>query len=272
MAANNSKEFGLPNGERAFAVVNANPTTGLPRLSRTAFDIMMGFVPGASGVVLNAFRAAIANATETVLEEIDRSLVASASGVPMTIRSTSAADIGPTVRVIALGANYLPVAAVDVVLAGTAPVSILAGLPLTRINSLVRISGDFAGNVLVENGGVTYGFVKAGQQTQRSSRYTIPAGFRFFLTESMSALAKDTGAAVGCIVSLQLKPAASTGFGTLFSLDLRSDGSSTAFFPLSVPQGLTGPMDLRATATATATGVDVQSVIAGVLQDLSVVG
>lgn len=269
---NNSKEFQLPGGDRAFGVVPVNPTSGNPRLSRTAFDIMMGFVPGASGATLNAFRAAIPSSIETVLEEMDRSLVASAAGLPMTIRSTSVADVGPVVRVIALGANYLPAAVTDIALNGTTPISILSALPLTRINTAVRLSGDFAGDILIENGGVTYGFIKAGQQIQRSSRFTIPAGFRFFLTDGMSALAKDTGAAIGCITSLQLKPAASSVFGTLFALNLRSDGTSTAPFQLSVPQGLTGPMDIRATALTTAVGLEVQALINGVVQDLSVAG
>lgn len=268
--SNNSKEYGLPGGERAFAIVNTNPVTGNPRLTRTAFDVMMGFVPGATGATLNAFRAALPNAVETVIEEMDRSLVSSAAGLPMTIRSTSAADVGDVVRVIALGANYLPVAAADITLNGTTPISILAALPLTRINTVVRVAGDLAGDVLVENSGVTYGFIKAGQQIQRSSRYTVPAGFRFFLTDGMSALAKDTGSAIGCVTALQLKPAASTGFGTLFALNLRSDGTSTAPFQLSVPQGLTGPIDFRAVALASAAGVDVQAVINGVVQDLSV--
>ncbi len=264
------KFWSLPGGDSAYSTVPVNPDTGNPRLSRTALDVALGFVPGAVGVTLNAFRAALPNSVETVIEEISRGLLVSSAGVAMTIRSTSAADVGPVVRALALGAGYSQLAGTNIVLNGTTQVSILAGTPLTRINTLVRVSGDFVGNVLVESGGVTYGFIAAGQQIQRSSRYTVPAGFRFFLTDGMSALAKDTGVAIGCVTALQIKPTASIGFGNLFALNLRSDGTSTAPFGLTCPQGLTGPIDLQATAIATTVGMDVQALINGVLQDLSV--
>jgi hypothetical protein len=267
-----SKFYNLPPliGDVAQAVVPVNPDTGTVRLSRTFTDIMIGAVPGLAGVAINAFNAALPNGASAVIEEIPRVLLPSAVGVAMTIRSTSALDVGNVVRVGALGAGYVPLALANFVLNGTTPVSLFSAAPLTRINLAARISGDFVGTVLIENAGVTYAAIAAGQQTMRSSQYAVPAGYRFFLLDLMTSLAKDTAAGVSCGIVAEIKPVASTGFGALSSWNLRQEGVGAFDWRLTCPQGLSGPIDLRVSALASSTGVSAQSVMSGILQDLSV--
>lgn len=266
-----SKFFKLPLFEVAQAVVPVNPDTGTLRLSRTMVDVMVGAVPGLSGVAINAFRATLAADTLTVVDEIARTLLTSSAGVAMTIRSTSASDVGPVVRVGPLGASYSALPAFNVTLNGTTPVSLLTATPLTRINFMGRVSGDFVGNVLIEASGVTYGVIAAGQQTMRSSQYTVPAGYRFFVLDSVSSITKDSGSATSERLMTELKPSASTGFGSLSSWSLRNDGAGSLDWHLSCPQGLTGPLDIRTTATMSTASADAQILLGGILQDLSVV-
>lgn len=268
--ASNSKHFEIPGNFISLARTPTNAVTGNPLLSRTAVDVMCGFIPGLSGVAINAYRAAMPNGVKSPIDEIVRSLVTGAAGVPMTIRSTSALDVGPQVLLRSLGANFLPVANTTVTINGTTPVPILAGLPLTRINLAARTFGDFVGDILIENGGVTYAYIKAGEQSMRSSIYTVPAGYRFFLGDVMASLAKGGGAGVSCAMNVEIKPALSNGFGSLVAWNLLSDANTPAHFQQQYSQGLTGPLDLRTSGTTSAAGMDIQTLVSGILQDLSI--
>lgn len=248
--------------------VNAN--TGNPLLSRTPIDVMLGAVPGVAPLVVQALRTAMPNGVSGIVDEITRTLLASSAGVAMTIRSTSASDVGPIVRVGALGANYAFVSPANFTLNGTTPVSLFSAAPLTRINFMGRSSGDFVGNILIEAAGVTYGVIAAGQQTMRSSQYTVPAGYRIFLMQLTAGLAKDSSAGANVVFSLEVKPPASTTWGGVSVWPARSEGSTLS--PVSFPcaSGLTGPLDLRISGIASVSSIDVQTVMNAILQDLSI--
>lgn len=265
----NSKQFNLPGGSVAFGVVPLDPRNGEPLLQRTEIDVMTGTALGLAGVTVGALRIAMPNGVASTVEEIPRTLLASPAGVPMTIRSLNAEDVGDVVRVSALGVNYERIPPFDVTLNGTTPVP-LPGGPFTRINGMSRVSGDFAGNILVENSAVVYGAVAAGQQLQRSSQYTVPAGFRLFVSDLISSLSKDATSGANIPLALQGKPVASTVFGDFLDWCLQRDGTSAVHFSQRYSGGIAGPFDLRIIGTASIANMDVQTHLSALLQDLSV--
>lgn len=264
----NSKEFPLPGGFVAFGTVPADPVSGLAALSFTEIDVMRGAVLGLSSLTVGAVRASLPNGVATVIEEVARTLLVSPAGVAMTAVSSSVADVGPVLRVSALGPNYSRLAPFDVTLNGTTPVALPAG-PFTRINSISRVSGDLAGNVTISAAAVTYGAVALGQQSQRSSQFTVPAGHRLFIADLIGSLAKDSGSGSNVPLSLQGKPSGSTVFGGLFDWCLQRDGTSAIVLSQRYSGGLTGPFDLRIIGTASAASMDIQTHMVGLLQDLN---
>lgn len=239
------------------------------RTMRTASDVMLGASPAESGLTINSLRLALVNAVETVIEELTITPILSPAGESMTIVSANAGDVGAVLRLSLLGPNYARVAPIEVTLNGTTPIAIPGG-PFTRVNGVSRIAGDTAGNVTIVSSATVRGFLTAGQQVQRSSRYTVPAGFRLYITDLISSLLKDGGTNVACTFAIKGKPAASVNFGAFLQWALQRDGTNCAHFSQQFAGGITGPFDLVVTANAAAAGQDVQAYFAGMLQDLSV--
>lgn len=105
------------------------------------------------------------------------------AAVQMTVVSSSANDAaaGTGVRQVLihyLDASYA-VQSETVTLNGTTPVNTVA-TDILRINGVHAVSvgsgGVAAGNLSVANGGITYGYIKAGDNTARQAIFTIPAG------------------------------------------------------------------------------------------------
>lgn len=239
------------------------------RTMRTTSDVMLGASPTEIPFSINALRLALASATEVTIEEIAITPIVSAAGENMTIVSANAGDVGAVLRLSLLGPNYTRLAPIDVTLNGTTPVAIPGG-PFTRVNGVSRVSGDTAGNVTVVSSATVRGFLAAGQQVQRSSRYTVPAGYRLFVTDLISSLLKDGGTNVVCAFALKGKPVASTNFGAFLQWALQRDGANCEHFSQQFAGGITGPFDVLVTATPGAAGQDVQVYFAGMLQDLGV--
>lgn len=238
------------------------------RTMRTAADITLGASPTESAVSANAVRFTLTAAVENILEEIAITPVASAAGENMTIVSASAGDVGAVLRLSLLGPNYSRLASIDVTLNGTTPVAIPGG-PFTRVNGITRVAGDTAGNVTVNSSAQVRGFLTAGQQVQRSSRYTVPAGFRLFITDLIASMLKDTGTNVNCGFALKGKPAASTNFGAFLQWGLQRDGVNCVHFQQQIAGPVSGPFDIYAIANPSAANMDAQVYYSGFLQDLS---
>lgn len=238
------------------------------RTTRTTSDVMVG-VSTELALTINSLRAALTNAVESVIEEISITPITSAAGEAMTIVSASAGDVGAVLRLSLLGANYARLPPVDVTLNGTTPVAIPGG-PYTRVNGVSRVSGDTAGNVTINSSAQVRGFLAAGQQSQRSSRYTVPTGWRLFITDLIASLLKDGGTNVVCAFAIKGKPVASTNFGAFLQWALQRDGTNCIHFAQQFAGGITGPFDVYITATPAAAGQDVQAYYAGMLQDLSI--
>lgn len=265
----NSKQFNLSDGSVAFAQVPLDPANSRPIIGRDAAAIMAGYVNGTSVAGANARRTALPNGIATLIEEIATQQVVSSAGLTMTIRSTNAGDTSQ-ILVLALGAGYARLQPIVVTLTGTTPITLNGGTPITRINAMARLSGDLAGQCLIENAGQTYGFISAGGQGMRSSRFTVPANYQFFLTDISGSLLAPTGVPAGgngITFSLQGKPSQSTGYGELFGWTVSRDGMTSAHFQQQYSVPLFGPFDLRVMGTANADGLDAQIFYSGLQID-----
>lgn len=253
-------------GKLSEGFVLEDPRTGVMFMTHTPTDVSLGLVPGAYTANINGVRTSVPTTPGGVIESNATTLVASAAGEAMTIRSTVAGDTAASVLVMALGANYERLPAFAVNLNGTTPVA-LPGGPYTRINGMRRLSGDIAGDVLIESGGQTRAAMGAGSLVMSGATFTVPTGYRFAVEAVIASEIKDGGADVSCQFALQGKPVGAANFGRIISIGSYRSGSSSVELRQSYPTGFNGPLDVRVIGIASAAGIDAQAYVSGVLID-----
>lgn len=222
--------------------------------------VSIGAVPGVSGIFFNGSIAAAPTVSAGIVEDAAITL-APASGAAMNIHSTSTTD-NSIIRIAALGPNGTFIPPFDIALTGTTPISIGN---LSRINSLSRITGDLVGQVRVEAGGNLHGFIQPGGQIMQTSRFTVPSNHRFSLNALIASITKDTGIEASVIFTIQMKPIASSGYGSVFTWACQRSGNSSAAFNQLYGARITGPFDISITALATAPGIPTQVYCSGLL-------
>jgi len=104
------------------------------------------------------------------------------SAVVMTIASASGAtDAGIQVTINGLDGNYN-------MLSETVTLNSSGTVNTTnsyfRINNMIVVSGNPAGNITAKNSGTTYSQINSGVGRTQSSIYTVPAGYTFYLNRT----------------------------------------------------------------------------------------
>lgn len=205
--------------------------------------------------------------TETIVENIPTTLVSSPAGELMTIVSTSASDVATRIAVFALGANYVELPPIFVTLNGTTPVS-LGATPITRINSVARVSGDLVGNATIVSSALVRGYIAAGELYGSSSRFTVPADREFHIIDVIGNMTKDGGTATSVALRVKGKPVAASAFGLIFGWAVTRDGTSSSGFSQRYSSGLRGPLDMCVTSIASSAGASALTYLSGFLVDL----
>lgn len=266
----NSKQFNLPDGSVAYGNVTVDGISGGPLRGYNQHEVSAGRVNRVAPFAMRGFKSNLTAAVEALIQDIaTNATLPGAAGLAMTVQSDNAADTAVTLMVEALGANYAVIAAFTVTVNGTTPVSVAGGAPITRFNVVARVAGDIVGTITFKNGGNTYAAIGAGQHVMRSALFTVPANYRGYLYDTFGSLTKDGGSNALVGYSIQLKPAASTGFGPLISWTGARDGSSAPQIQQHFSRPIVGPVDIRMTALSTVTGVDVQSYLSGIMEDFT---
>lgn len=266
----NSKQFNLPDGSVSFGSSTVDGISGTALRGYNQHEASAGRINRVSAFAMRGAKAAATLNVEQIVQDIPTAAVLpGAAGLAMTLQSDIAADAGAVLVVEALGANYAPIAQFQITCNGTTPVSVLAGTPITRFNVVARFSGDIIGTITFKNGANTYAAIGPGQHVMRSALFTVPANYRGYLYDTFGALTKDGGTNAVITYSIQLKPAASTGYGPLISFAGGRDGNSLSAFRQHFSRPIVGPVDIRMTANPNVAGTDVQTYLSGIIEDFT---
>lgn len=170
--------------------------------------VMSGLIAGASSFTTNGrYVAAVAGTNQPVTSSGTCNVPASA-GVQMSVVSSSANDAAAGTNIRAITIGYLDANLVQrtevVTLNGATPVLTVA-TNIRFINTIVRASSGAndkaAGNIVISNGGTTYGQITLGDRIQHSSYRMIPAG-KVFVPHVITASTTSTTAATASIFTL----------------------------------------------------------------------
>ena len=144
-------------------------------------NVALGKIPGVSIVNIFGHNNAQGGTFRTVWELSDTTnLVLPASPLQMTVTSDvgDTSDDGVQIRIIGLDVNYEPLAETVTINNATPPTTINS---FFRINTVITVSGNAAGDISVTNGVTTYAYIIGGTGKNQSANYTVPAGCDFYL-------------------------------------------------------------------------------------------
>jgi len=155
--------------------------TGRYYLEDTEINIARGITHNTS--VRNIFGTTtemVANTDFIPCWELDAEYEYMSSANTLDVVSTSTLDTAVTVKLIGLDTDYNEIEEV-VPLTGQTPVTTTNAF--LRINDLITIAGNAAGDVTVTGDGtITVAKMLAGTGRNQASIYTVPAGCNFYLT------------------------------------------------------------------------------------------
>jgi hypothetical protein len=230
--------------------------------------VSVGINADLKSVSINGIRTNITTASDSVVERL-ASVLAPITGIAMSIVSTSAADVGISILVSALGPNGALMAPFLVTLNGTTPVALGS---LSRINRLARLGGDIAGTVTVFNGANVYCGMIAGAQISRSATYGVPAGYKLGIGTFISSILKNANNSQNAfaLITLKSKPMASAVFGGLLDLSLSSEASSGLLLQQELSTSITGPADVQVTAKGSEANLDIQVYLSAWLANVNI--
>ena len=141
-------------------------------------QVARGLIKGHSLINIFGYQSLVSSTFIPIWENATVYTYPSAATI-MQMVSTSASDTAVSVRIMGLNANYDAITEI-VTLNGTTPVSTIGSY--LRINNLVTVAGNAAGNMTLSAGGVTYAKINAGIGRSQMSMFSVPAGYSFFLT------------------------------------------------------------------------------------------
>lgn len=157
-----------------------NPSmTALGKDEEFLLQVSRGHVPNHS--VRNIFGYQVAGDTtlRALWEFAATNYVFPSSALSMEVVSASASDNGKNLLISGLDSNYKVIQEIVVLNNSSSPSTTKSFL---RINDIVLLTGTTnVGLITVQNGGVKYGGIRAGDGRNQASIFTVPAGNSFYL-------------------------------------------------------------------------------------------
>jgi hypothetical protein len=129
-----------------------------------------------------------------------------ASASTMNVASSNPADTAVTIQVNGLDSNYNAISE-TLTLNGTS--NVVTSNSYLRLNSMVTVAGNAAGNVTIKSGTTTYLQMNAGIGKSQNSWYTVPAGNTLWL--SRAELSTNLSYAGTTFVTYQVQTTTSNG-------------------------------------------------------------
>lgn len=162
-------------------------------------QVSRGLIKGHSLVNIFGYQPAVNSVFVPIWEDVAVYTYPPAATI-MQMVSSSASDTAVSVRVMGLNALYDPITEI-VTLNGTTPVSTIGSY--LRINSLVTVAGNAAGNITLSAAGVTYGKILTGVGRSQMSLFSVPAGYSFYLNRVDMYSSLSGGSGNHCLYRVQ---------------------------------------------------------------------
>jgi len=154
--------------------------TNLNPSGNTGFDIARLNIAEATPVNLFGYNSVVGTGYETLWNVGGKYTVSTTEGV-LSIVSSAAGDSSKRVLIQGVNAEFEAVSQVVTLDAtdGTTPVS--STVEFMRVNQVILLDGENAGNITVSKGGTTLGYIAIGEGISQACQYTVPEGYSLYI-------------------------------------------------------------------------------------------
>jgi hypothetical protein len=154
--------------------------TNLNPSGNTGFDIARLNIAEATPVNLFGYNPVIGTDYETLWNVGGKYTVSDTEGV-LSIVSSAAGDSSKRALIQGVNAEFEAVSQVVTLDAADATTPVSSTVEFMRVNQVILLDGENAGNITVSKGGTTLGYIAIGEGISQACQYTVPEGYSLYI-------------------------------------------------------------------------------------------
>jgi hypothetical protein len=154
--------------------------TNLNPSGNTGFDIARLNIAEATPVNLFGYNPVVGTDYETLWNVGGKYTVSTTEGV-LSIVSSAAGDSSKRVLIQGVNAEFEAVSQVVTLDATDATTPVSSTVEFMRVNQVILLDGENAGNITVSKGGATLGYIAIGEGISQACQYTVPYGYSLYI-------------------------------------------------------------------------------------------
>lgn len=154
--------------------------TNLNPSGNTGFDIARLNIAEATPVNLFGYNPVVGTGYETLWNVGGKYTVSTTEGV-LSIVSSAAGDSSKRVLIQGVNAEFEAVSQVVTLDATDATTPVSSTVEFMRVNQVILLDGENAGNITVSKGGTTLGYIAIGEGISQACQYTVPEGYSLYI-------------------------------------------------------------------------------------------
>lgn len=154
--------------------------TNLNPSGNTGFDIARLNIAEATPVNLFGYNPVVGTGYETLWNVGGKYTVSTTEGV-LSIVSSAAGDSSKRVLIQGVNAEFEAVSQVVTLDATDATTPVSSTVEFMRVNQVILLDGENAGNITVSKGGATLGYIAIGEGISQACQYTVPYGYSLYI-------------------------------------------------------------------------------------------
>lgn len=154
--------------------------TNLNPSGNTGFDIARLNIAEATPVNLFGYNPVVGTGYETLWNVGGKYTVSTTEGV-LSIVSSAAGDSSKRVLIQGVNAEFEAVSQVVTLDATDATTPVSSTVEFMRVNQVILLDGENAGNITISKGGATLGYIAIGEGISQACQYTVPKGYSLYI-------------------------------------------------------------------------------------------
>ncbi len=154
--------------------------TNLNPSGNTGFDIARLNIAEATPVNLFGYNAVVGTTYETLWNVGGKYPINATEGT-LSVVSSAAGDSSKRVLIQGVDGEFKAVSQVVTLDATDATTPVVSTVEFLRVNQVILLDGENAGNITVTRGASTLGYIGIGEGISQACQYTVPEGYSLYI-------------------------------------------------------------------------------------------
>jgi hypothetical protein len=154
--------------------------TNLNPSGNTGFDIARLNIAEATPVNLFGYNAVVGTGYETLWNVGGKYPINATEGT-LSVVSSAAGDSSKRVLIQGVDGEFKAISQVVTLDATDATTPVVSTVEFMRVNQVILLDGENAGNITVTRGASTLGYIAIGEGISQACQYTVPEGYSLYI-------------------------------------------------------------------------------------------